>query len=421
MKFIHAADIHLDSPLRGLERYEGAPVEAVRSATRDALVNLVQTAIDESVDLVLIAGDLYDGDWKDYNTGLFLVAQLRRLHEAGIRVLLISGNHDAASRITKALRWPESVTVFSTSRPETVLFDDLEVAVHGQGYASQAVTCDLSVDYPEPVPGCFNIGLLHTSADGREGHEPYAPCTVPSLVARGYDYWALGHVHQREVLHLDPWIVFPGNLQGRHVREAGAKGATLVTVEDRRVVSVDHVELDVLRWAVCEVDVSAAESPLDVIDLVVARLAELERESGDRVLAARVRIVGRTPAHEALARDPEHWVNELRAAALGLAGSVWLEKVVLATGRPVGAGGDGGDGGGGPLDDLLRSLRRLVDDPASLDDLVGEFADLRGKLPPEYRMGADAIDLGQGAGLAGRLASVEQLLASRLGGGEGER
>ena len=246
MKFVHAADIHLDSPLRGLERYEGAPIEAVRSATRDALANLVQTAIDESVDLVLIAGDLYDGDWKDYNTGLFLVAQLRRLHEAGIRVLLISGNHDAASRITRALRLPESVTVFATSRPETVVLGDLEVAVHGQGYASQAVTCDLSVDYPEPVPGCFNIGLLHTSADGREGHEPYAPCTVPSLVARGYDYWALGHVHRREVLHRDPWIVFPGNLQGRHVRETGAKGATLVTVEDRRVVSVDHAS-----WTWC--------------------------------------------------------------------------------------------------------------------------------------------------------------------------
>ena len=409
MKFIHAADIHLDSPLRGLERYEGAPVDAVRSATRDALSNLVQLAIEERVDLLLVAGDLFDGDWKDYNTGLFLVGQLQKLREAGVRVLMISGNHDAASRITRALRLPEGVTLFPTDRPETVVLDDLEVAVHGQGYSSQAVMCDLSADYPEPVPGCFNIGLLHTSADGREGHQPYAPCSVASLTAHGYDYWALGHVHQREVLSRDPWIVFPGNLQGRHVREAGAKGATLVIVEDRAVVSAEHRDLDVLRWEVCRVDVAEAQLPEEAVDLVLGRLGTLERENGDRVLAVRLEVFGATPAHEALTRDPEHWLNELRAAALGLGGRVWLEKVVLATSASGVTGG---------LDDTLKGLRASVEqlrtDPAGLESLVGQFADLRNKLPPEYRQTDDAVDLAQPAALGARLDRVERLLASRM-------
>jgi exonuclease SbcD len=409
VKFVHAADIHLDSPLRGLERYEGAPVDAVRSATRDALSNLVHFAIEERVDLLLVAGDLFDGDWKDYNSGLFLVGQLQKLREAGVRVLMISGNHDAESRVTRALRLPEGVTLFSADRPETVVLDDLEVAVHGQGYSSQAVVRDLAADFPDPVPGCFNIGLLHTSADGREGHQPYAPCTVASLTARGYDYWALGHVHRREVLARDPWIVFPGNLQGRHVREAGAKGATLVRVEDRVVVSVEHHDLDVLRWEVCGADVTEARSPEEAVDLVLGRLGTLAREDGDRVLAVRLELTGATPAHDALARDPEHWVNEVRAAALGLGGAVWLEKVVLATIAP---------GATGAPDDVLEGLWATIEelraDAAGLEALVAEFADLRNKLPPEYRRGDDAIDLSDAATLAGRLERVEQLLAARL-------
>src|SRR3972149_747737 len=114
MKFIHVADIHLDSPLRGLERYEGAPVAELRGATREALESLVRVSLEERVDFVLIAGDVYDGDWRDYNTGLFFARQMTRLREAGIPVLLIRGNHDAASQITRELRLPENVNRFST-------------------------------------------------------------------------------------------------------------------------------------------------------------------------------------------------------------------------------------------------------------------------------------------------------------------
>jgi DNA repair exonuclease SbcCD nuclease subunit len=186
LKFLHAADVHLDSPLRGLERYPGAPVEEIRAATRRAFENLVALAVEEEVGFVLLAGDLYDGDWKDYNTGLFFAAQMARLEEAGIRAFLIAGNHDAASQITRVLRPPANVKVFSTKRPETEILEDLGVAIHGQGFAQISVSEDLSAGYPRAVPHLFNIGMLHTSLDGRPGHASYAPCTVDGLRSRGY-------------------------------------------------------------------------------------------------------------------------------------------------------------------------------------------------------------------------------------------
>lgn len=265
-KFIHAADIHLDSPLHRLDIYEGAPVMEFRQATRRAFENLIQLAIAEKVAFVLIVGDLYDGDWKDYNTGLYLVGQMNRLKEAGILMFVVAGNHDAASRITKTLRFPDNVRVFASDSPERFLLEEPLVAVHGQSFATPVIKKDLSFDYPEPVSGYFNIGLLHTCATGREGHEPYAPCSPEALRNKGYDYWALGHVHQHEILAQDPPVVFAGNIQGRHIRETGAKGCVVVAVDEAGRTELSFTALDVVRWAAIEVNADGAHNGFDIID-----------------------------------------------------------------------------------------------------------------------------------------------------------
>ena len=213
-KFIVAADVHLDSPLTGLSRYEGAPVDILRGATREALENLVALAIEEKVAFVLFSGDLYDGEWKDYNTGLFLVRQLSRLREAGIKGFILYGNHDAESRITRSLRLPDNVSVFSTKKPETFLLEELGVAIHGRGFARRDEMENLAERYPEARRDFFNIGMLHTALAGAEGHEPYAPCTLGTLQSKGYDVWALGHVHARKVFSEDPLILYPGEHPG---------------------------------------------------------------------------------------------------------------------------------------------------------------------------------------------------------------
>ena len=249
-RFIHAADIHLDSPLRGLAGHEGSLSERIRTATREAFEQLVDTTIEEQAAFLIVSGDLYDGDWRDYKTGLFFVTHMGRLNAAGIPVFLLHGNHDAESQITRRLDLPSNVRVFKSRRPETFSLDELGVALHGQSFRQRDVTENLARHYPDPIAEAFNIGVLHTGLGGKGGHANYAPCSLDDLVNKGYDYWALGHVHQAEVLKERPHIVFPGNLQGRHIRETGGKGACLITVEGREIVDFARIYIDVVRWDV---------------------------------------------------------------------------------------------------------------------------------------------------------------------------
>ena len=413
MKLVHAADLHIDSPLSGLERYEGAPLEAMRLATRAALKNLVELCLEQGAELLLLAGDLFDDDWRDYSSGLFFASELARLREVGTKVVWIRGNHDALSKVTRQLKLPGDVHELSPRRPETLVFEELGVAVHGQGFAKAAMTEDLTRNYPAPLAGLFNVGLLHTSVDGREGHARYAPCRLETLVNHGYDYWALGHVHRREVLHREPWVVFPGNLQGRQIRETGAKGATLVSLEAGRVAQVEPVALDVVRWERCEVDATGCQTPDDVLGLVRGELEQALTRAEGRLVAARVVVSGASRAHSALARDAERWVNEIRAAALDVAsGGLWLEQVRLGTSSAIGL--DALATHDDAVSDLVRAFVELRSRDDALGELVPELSDLRQKLPLELRRGADGFDLDHPESLRALLDEVEQLVLPRL-------
>ena len=413
MRFLHAADIHLDSSLRGLERYEGAPVEEIRSATRRAFDNLIELATEEEVDFVLLVGDLYDGDWKDYNTGLYFSERMGRLREAGIRVFIVAGNHDAASQITRHLRLPDNVTLFSTRKPERVVLEDLNVGICGQGFATRAVTDDLSEAYPQGDPQLFNIGLLHTCLDGKPGHEPYAPCSVDGLRSKGYQYWALGHVHKREEVSQDPWIVFPGNIQGRHIRESGPKGCTLVTVEDREIAEVEHRDLDVMRWSLCELDVSASGTMDALYEQVREGLQSALDAAEGRPVAARLVLQGACFVHSTLHAGRERWTQEYRALATGMSGAgIWLEKVSIRT-RPSASFEEALERDDA-LSGLLRAIRDMEPDASALDDLTDDISALRQKLPAELLGGDDPYDPTKPEILKELLEDIKELLVNRL-------
>jgi DNA repair protein SbcD/Mre11 len=294
------------------------------------------------------------------------------------------------------------------------------VALHGQGFYRRAVTDNLSVAYPKAEPHLLNIGLLHTSLDGREGHEPYAPCSIEELRSKGYDYWALGHVHTQEVLHRDPWIVFPGNIQGRHVREVGAKGCKLVTVQDHQVVSVSHRDLDVLRWTICHVDVDGVGTGDDVVDHVRQALERAWAENNHCPMAVRVRLLGACQAHGELSAHHERWINEIRSVATDVSnGALWIEKVKLHT--RVQADLDEMLARHDALGDLLRALVHWETDAPFLDDVADELRSLQHKLPPELSTGEGAIDLDNPQTLRQAVEDVKHLLLARLLAGEDGR
>lgn len=410
MKFIHTADTHLDSPLHRLEVYGGAPVEEIRQASRRAFENLIDLTIDEAVDFLLIAGDLFDGDWRDYNTGLYFVKQIRRLHEARIGVFIIAGNHDAAGKMTRTLPYPDNVHVFSPTKPETRVIDELKVAVHGQSFAKVAITNNQAVDYPDPVPGHFNIGLLHTSLTGREGHENYSPCSIDDLINKGYDYWALGHVHQFEMVAQAPPVVFCGCIQGRHIREAGAKGCVLVNAEDGIDPEMTFHEIDVIRWERLTVDLAGVMSADEILERFQAALETVLDCHDPRPVVARVECTGETDLHDRIAADPENLKETLRSTAIANFGErAWIEKVKVGTtpkARPVGDPGP------------LRELDRLVDDlTASETDLLAlgnELAGLFQKLPPEYRRGDAKLQPDNPEQMRELIAQAHALLVQRL-------
>ncbi|KAA5543230.1 DNA repair exonuclease [Roseiconus nitratireducens] len=387
-RILHAADIHLDSPLQKLDQYENAPVDRIRGATRRAMESLTRLAIEEQVDLVVIAGDLYDGDWVDQNTGLAFVGQAAKLVRAGIPLLVIRGNHDAANQMTASLPLPKnpdgSEIFLQTGQPETRLFEDLGFAVHGQSFRSRAERANLAERYPPPVTGMFNLGLLHTGLEGDSGHAHYAPCTAAQLTDKQYDYWALGHIHQRGDYALEGGapIVFSGNIQGRHIRESGPKGCLLLEVDAKNRCRYEFHALDVVRWQQCTIDVSPLKHRDEICDRYQSWLATQIDSADGRLLVARVRLQGATRLHASLHQHQAALRADLQSISVAFgADQVWLEDVKVRTKLPA-------EGGvRAEMEGPLESFAHVVEELRQSSDLASvigaELNPLGRKLPKE--------------------------------------
>lgn len=338
-RFIHAADLHLGSPFHGLALKDARLADLFAEASRNAFSTLVDIAIEGAVDFMVIAGDVYDGDWKDNKIGLFFNREVARLGRANIPVFLLKGNHDAESVITRTITMPANVSEFPVAKAGSFRIEPLKVALHGRGFAERSASENLSLSYPAPEPGWFNIGVLHTSLTGREPHQNYAPCSIEDLRSRGYDYWALGHVHEFELVAEDPPIVFPGNIQGRSIREVGAKGAVLVSVEDGRITH-ERIFTDAARFAELSVAVEVDDGLASTLKKIEAGLADLVERMEDRPLALRVRLAGESRLRHEFIGRADDLRDEVQAACHRGHEDIWLEKLDIRIGVPSGGAAD---------------------------------------------------------------------------------
>ena len=311
--------------------------------------------------------------------------------------------------MTKSLQLPENVHRFPTNKAATIQLEDIGVAIHGQGFNKRAVTADLSAAYPKAVAGAYNIGLLHTSLTGYEGHDNYAPCTVEGLKKLGYDYWALGHIHKREAVRVfDPAIWFPGNIQGRHIRETDKKGCLVVSVDDRGEHEVEFRELDVVRWAEIVVDVTRCATLDECVDDFKGQLLKAIDSCEGRLLAARAAFTGASKAHGELLAHPKRLVGEVRNIAnLHGGDQVWIEKVKVRTHAPASAADPFDDG---PLAELSQVIALMKSDETFLAELAALLEPLHGKLPAELAEGEGALGLDQPHRLVEWLDEAEPLL-----------
>lgn len=375
-RFIHAADMHVDSPFRGLQTLPDKLRREVLESTFAAWDNLVRLAIREKVDFVIISGDLYDGKERSLKAQWRLQQGMEQLREQRIPVYLIHGNHDPLHREVK-WEWPDNVTIFPAEAPQAVLVPNKEGAlvavVCGMSYGDSAVYENVAAMYPDTpelaalqncnaachdecsedgedanrnanelhkrlhrnreqaAPRLFRIGVLHGTVDGRAGHDPYAPCSKRELIAKNYDYWALGHIHMREVLNESPYIVYPGNTQGRHVKETGAKGCYLVAVSEHGEVSLQFETLDAVRWRQEQIDVSGIRSMQSIMQLLDEKMMAWKSDTDGRLTLIRLELIGRTALYGSLQQEAlaAQWMEAWQAQEIdhfpyeGASGLLW--------------------------------------------------------------------------------------------------
>lgn len=380
--FVHTADVHLDSPLRSLALRDPEIAEMIGNATRQTFERTVDLCLEERVDALMIAGDLYDGDLRSMKTAVFFGTQMRRLTEAGIRVFVIRGNHDAESVITKHLSLPDGVHVFS-GRAEAVKIESHDVVVHGISFARPQAPESLLPKFKAPVSGCVNIGLLHTSLAGAEGHDTYAPCSLADLTGHGFDYWGLGHVHKRKVYaESHCTVVMPGIPQGRDIGEAGPKSATLVTVADDGSITLEERFTSLAQFERVKVDVTGLSEWPDVLNALEAVLDETRDLVISDHLVVRFEIVGATAIASRLRRDSDVLLEEARQAAASLPRTA-IEKISVDVHSPaIPADASGYD----PVAELKALIEGEVLGSATFRANIRDVVtNLQRQLPPELR------------------------------------
>ena len=387
-RFIHTADIHLDSPLKSLGVRNEELQSVISNATRKVLVRIIDLCLAEKVDALLIAGDLYDGNQTSMKTANLLASQLRRLDAANISAFIIRGNHDAESKITRELSFPDKVHVFS-SKCESIILDvtkpnfNKPVVIHGVSFKKPHAPESLLPQYKQPVPDAINIGMMHTSLDGASGHDLYAPCSLSDLQNHGFDYWALGHIHKRaEHENNNAHIVMPGIPQGRDIGEAGQKSVTLVSINEDNQVVTDEKQLAVAQYELVQVELNNSHDWYSTIEIAIDSISHASNQSSADLLVARVVLEGTTELSWRLHRDEDLFLQELESR-LDDDEHLWIDKLIINCAMPLGSASDDLLGPHAEFSELIQ--QEITQSKEFESNATMAVEEIVGVLPPELR------------------------------------
>ena len=373
IRILHTADVHLDSPLRSLALRDPELRDRVQTSSRTALSRIVDIALTNDVVALLIAGDLFDGAERSARTAAFLTLQLERLRERGIRVFYVKGNHDVENPLTGELSLPDNVHVFDGRGGKVQLAEG--VWIHGVSFANRHAPESLLPKFPAPVEGAVNIAMLHTSLAGADGHDPYAPCTVGELTDAGFDYWALGHVHRRQVHSKAPWVVMPGTPQGRDIGEPGPKSATLLTID--QAIEIEEVLTSAVEFLHIQVDVADTDNDDALRDILRRTLRDTARNLVSESAVIRLKLTGRTRRRWQVLRDQDVW-KETAAQYARETGTLWLDKVVFDL-------SDTAEPGHSATDELAEIMKAISEEPGFSETCRAEIEGILQELAPQRR------------------------------------
>ena len=339
-RFVHAADLHIDSPFAGIGEEDNRIGSRLREATYDAFQNLVNLCVEKNADFLVIAGDVYDGADRSVRAQLRFRDGLYTLAKAGIQSFVVHGNHDPLDGWQSSIAWPEGVHIFDAT-PKWKNFEkngEVIAAIQGVSYPTREITDNLALQFSTPQSEkIFTIGLLHANVGANTFHPNYAPCSVEDLSVSGIDYWALGHVHTREILkNSNPVIAYPGNTQGRHPNENGPRGAFVVDVDSSGACKIEFTALDVVRWERINIDISNLNT-IDSLDTKIRNATDMVNNTAEnRDVICRINLIGRGSLHEQL--GAEGAVEDLLYTVRNMWSDgnspwVWVERITDST-RP---------------------------------------------------------------------------------------
>lgn len=345
VRYIHAADFHLDASFVGLKREmaQGAHLtNLLRQATFRALENLVRLCEETKPDFVVLAGDIYNQEERSIRAQLELREACQRLGKMGIRVFIVHGNHDPLSSRLNQISWPENVHIFGSS-PESVAVEkngETLALAHGVSHADSKVGENLAkLLYRDEDSDCFQLGILHCNVNGSVP-DKYAPCSLEDLRAANMDAWALGHAHAANVLCRQPLVAYSGCAQGLHINEDGPRGCYVVSAERDKDVwrcKTEFRQLGPVRWEKLTLDLSGVETMNDLEQMLNEQIENYRSSCSDvdQGVIFRIRLEGRTPLDEVLRKeDPD-------ASAFPSLGqytygqpSIWIKDFEIVT-RPM--------------------------------------------------------------------------------------